>query len=155
MFQTIERLKQEGKKIGFTASTSDLGQPGLLIMLEQLKSECDFVVFGLLSDPTIDRPNSKNFPAETLFERWIRMSSCKFIDMIIPFSTEKDLENMIKIIKPDIRYCGEEYKNDMAHTGRNIEGVTIVYNERKHDFSTSNLRKRIYVAETKLNSNSK
>ena len=147
MFQTLEKLKKEGKIVGFTASTSDLGQPGLLIMLEQLKSECDFVIFALLSDPTIDRPESKNFPVETLFERWIRMSSCKYIDMIIPFSTEKDLENMLKIIKPDIRYVGEEYKNDYNHTGRNIEGIKIIYNERKHDYSTTNLRKRIYEAE--------
>jgi len=152
MFGLIEHLKREGKKIGFTASTADLGHPGLLIMLEQLKSECDFVIFGLLSDPTIDRLENKNFPVETLFERWIRISSCKYIDMIIPFSCEKDLENMLIIIKPHIRYCGEEYKNMLTHTGRNIKDIKIIYNERQHDYSTNSLRKRIYNIEDKKSS---
>jgi glycerol-3-phosphate cytidylyltransferase len=155
MFQTIAQLKKEGKVIGFTASTADLSHPGILIMLEQLKNDCDFVVFGLLSDPTIDRPDTKNFPIESLFERWIRMSSCKYIDMIIPFSTEKDVENMIKIIKPDIRYCGKEYENNLNHTGRNIKGTKIIYNDRDHDYGTTALRERIYMVELKKRSNSK
>jgi glycerol-3-phosphate cytidylyltransferase len=148
MFNDIVKLKKEGKIIGFTASTADLGHSGFLIMLEQAKSECDFLVFGLLSDPTIDRPDSKNFPVETLFERWIRISSCKYVDMIIPFSTEKDLENMLKIIKPNIRYVGEEYRNK-EHTGKHIEGINIVYNKREHDYSTTNLRERIVASGKK------
>lgn len=146
MFENIIKLKKEGKLIGFTASTADLGHTGLLIMLEELKNECDFVIFGLLSDPTIDRPDSKNFPIETLFERWIRMSSCKFIDMIIPFSTEQDLENMLQIIMPDIRFVGEEYKN-LDHTGKNIKDINIIYNKRKHNYSSSGLRKKILDQE--------
>jgi len=146
MFNEIKELKDNGKIIGFTASTADLNHAGLMIMLEQLKNDCDYVVFGLLSDPTIDRPDSKNFPVETMFERWIKMASCKYVDLVIPFSTENDLENMIRIIKPHIRYVGKEYEGQ-AHTGYNIEDVNIVYNDRDHDFSSSELRKRIYRAE--------
>jgi glycerol-3-phosphate cytidylyltransferase len=142
MLDKIKKLKEEGKIIGFTASTADLGHSGLLIMLEELKSSCDYVVFGLLSDPTNDRPEIKNKPVESLFERWIRMSSIKYIDMIIPFSTEEDLENMIKIIKPNIRFVGEEYKGT-KHTGWNIENVKIIYNKREHNYSTTRLRNRI------------
>jgi glycerol-3-phosphate cytidylyltransferase len=150
MFNEIEKLKNDGKVIGFTASTADLNHAGLMIMLEKLKSDCDYVVFGLLSDPTIDRPDSKNFPVETLFERWIKMASCKYVDLVIPFSTENDLENMIKIIKPNIRYVGKEYEGK-KHTGYDIKDVKIIYNDRDHNFSSSDLRKRVYEAEkTKL-----
>jgi len=142
MLNEIKKLKEEGKKIGFTASTADLGHTGLLIMLEELKNSCDFVIFGLLSDPTNDRPDTKNKPIESMFERWIRISSLKYVDMIIPFSTEEDLENMLKIIKPDIRFVGEEYKGT-KHTGWNVDGVQIIYNERRHNYSSTNLRNRI------------
>lgn len=147
MLELIDSLKAKGKIIGFTASTADLGHCGFLLMLKEAKNNCDFLIFGLLSDPTIDRPNIKNSPIETLFERWIRVTSCKYIDMVIPFSTEKDLENMINVIKPHIRFVGEEYKDDLNHTGRNIPDVQIVYNERRHDWSSSSLREKIYYAE--------
>lgn len=146
ILKKITNLQKDGKIVGFTASTADLGHAGLLIMLAQLKSECDYVIFGLLSDPTIDRPDSKNFPIESLFERWIRMSACEYIDEIIPFSTEEDLENMLKILKPDIRYVGKEYEN-IDHTGKEINGIKIIYNQRDHNYSSSNLRYRIYKEE--------
>jgi len=148
IFKQIAELKKEGKVVGFTASTGDLGHAGLMVMLSQLKNDCDYVIFGLLSDPTIDRPESKNFPVETLFERWIKMFSCKYIDYVIPFSTERDLENMIKILKPDIRYVGKEYEGT-KHTAYDVKDVKIIYNDRDHDFSSSDLRKRVFDAELK------
>jgi len=153
MFNEIEKLKKEGKIIGFTASTADLNHAGLMVMLEKLKNDCDYVVFGLLSDPTISRPDLKNFPVETMFERWIKLASCKYIDFVIPFSTENDLENMIKIVKPNIRYVGKEYSGT-KHTGHDIKDVKIIYNDRDHDFSSSELRKRVYEAEKKKLENS-
>jgi glycerol-3-phosphate cytidylyltransferase len=146
LFDKIANLKKDKKTIGFTASTADLNHAGLMIMLQELKRSCDFVIFGLLSDPTIDRPESKNFPVETLFERWIKISSCKYVDAIVPFSTEKDLENMLKTLKPDIRFVGKEYEN-LKHTGKDISYIKIIYNDRDHDFSSSDLRRRVYEAE--------
>jgi glycerol-3-phosphate cytidylyltransferase len=147
MFPHIEKLKKEGKIIGFTASTSDLAHPGFIDMLMQAKTQCDYLVFGLLTDPTISRPDKKNKPIETTFERWLRLNAIKYIDMIIPFDTEGDLNVMIRLIKPHVRFCGKEYEHDLEHTGRNIPDVKIIYNDRDHNWSSTLLRTRIYSAE--------
>lgn len=139
---TILQMKSMGKKIGFTASTFELGpHAGHMAMLAEAKSKCDFLVVGLLTDPTISRAE-KNKPVQSTLERWIQVSSCVFVDMVIPFDSEKDLNDMLHIIMPDIRFVGEEYKGK-SHTGSDIEGIEIYYNKRKHSFSSSDLRDRI------------
>lgn len=147
MIKTIFDLKQAGKTIGFTASTFDVLHAGHIIMLAEAKSRCDFLVVGLLTDPTIDRPNTKNKPAQTTLERWIQVAGVEFVDMIIPFDTERDLADMLHVIRPNIRVVGEEYK-DIDFTGKHIEGIEIYYNKRSHAFSTSELRERIVKAGT-------
>jgi glycerol-3-phosphate cytidylyltransferase len=144
MIEKIHKLKKSGKRIGFTASTAELAHPGFIDMLLQAKKDCDFLIFGLLTDPTISRPTTKNKPVETTFERWVRLSAIKYIDMIIPFDTEEDLENMIQLIQPSVRFVGEEYK-DTKHTGWNL--CPISYNTRHHSWSSSSLRRDIYDAE--------
>lgn len=144
----IMKLKAEGKKIGLTASTFDLGpHSGHDVMLMEAKQHCDFLIVGLLTDPTISR-KEKNAPVQSTFERWIQASSNRYIDMIIPFDTEQDLEDMLKIIMPDIRFVGEEYKGK-PHTGSDIEGIEIYYNKRRHSFSSSGLRERVCQKEKK------
>lgn len=142
----IVQLKKMGKKIGFTCSTFELGpHSGHDVMLMECKQNCDFLIVGLLTDPTISRPE-KNKPVQSTFERWIQITSNKYVDMVIPFDTECDLADMLKIIMPDIRFCGEEYKGK-KHTGSDIEGIKIFYNKRNHSFSSSSLRERVYYAE--------
>lgn len=145
MFSTIFKLKQEGKIIGFTASTFDLLHAGHAVMLAEAKSHCDFLIVGLLTDPTIDRPDTKNKPVQTTFERWIQTASIEFVDLIIPFDTERDLYDMLTIIKPNVRIVGEEYQ-DIEFTGKHIKGIDIIYNKRDHAFSTSELRDRVLNA---------
>lgn len=140
MFGKLEKIRKF-KTIGFTASTFDLLHAGHIIMLEEAKSQVDFLVVGLLTDPTISRPE-KNKPIQSTLERYIQLQAVKCVDMIIPFDTEEDLVNLIKIVRPNIRFCGEEYK-DVEHTGKHIPGVKIIYNSRKHDYSSSNLRNRV------------
>lgn len=147
MIERIHKLKKAGKTIGFTASTAELAHPGFIDMLLQAKKDCDFLIFGLLTDPTISRPDTKNKPVETTFERWVRLSAIKYIDMIIPFDTEEDLINMINLIQPSVRFVGEEYKGT-EHTGWNL--CPIIYNTRKHKWSSSSLRQKIYVAENAI-----
>jgi glycerol-3-phosphate cytidylyltransferase len=142
MILTLEKAKKEGKTVGFTASTFDLLHPGHIAMLAEAKSMCDILVVGLLSDPTISRPHLKNKPVQTLFERFIQIQAVKYIDYLIPFESEEDLEQMILTIMPDIRFVGEEYK-DQDHTGKNIVGVKIHYNKRKHKYSSTELRNRL------------
>lgn len=127
-------------KIGFTCSTFDLFHSGHIVMLQEAKSLCDYLVVGLLIDPTIDRPGKKNKPIQSSFERYVQLSSCRYVDEIIPFETEKDLVDMILTINPDIRIVGEEYKGT-DHTGIGL--CPIHYNKRRHSFSSSDLRERI------------
>ena len=140
MFKTIELLKKEGKKIGFTCSTFDLLHAGHIAMLSEAKAHCDFLVVGLLTDPTISRPETKNKPIQDMYERYVQLQAVKYVDMIIPFDTEENICDIIKMIQPDIRFVGEEYKGT-EHTGWNL--CPIMYNKRKHNYSTSELRDRI------------
>ena len=132
--------QSEKPKVGLTASTFDLFHAGHIVMLKEAKSLCDYLVVGLLVDPTKDRPDSKNKPVQSVFERYIQVSSCQYVDEVIPFETEQDLVDMILTINPDIRICGEEYKNK-EHTGKGL--CNIHYNKRRHSFSTSELRERV------------
>lgn len=131
-------------KIGFTCSTFDLLHAGHAMMLQQAKEKCDYLICGLLVDPTLDRKESKNKPVQSVFERYMELSACKYVDEIIPFEREEDICNMIKLIEPDIRIVGEEYKNT-EHTGKDL--CPIFYNHRRHSYSSSELRKRVVLAE--------
>lgn len=130
-------------KIGFSCSAFDLFHAGHIVMLQEAKSLCDYLIVGLLVDPTKDRPETKNKPVQSVFERYIQVSSCKFVDEVIPFETEKDIEDMVLSINPDIRIVGEEYRGT-NHTGVGL--CPIHYNKRRHSFSTTELRERVVRA---------
>tara|TARA_R100001377_G_C3194545_1_gene112074 strand:+ start:3287 stop:3718 length:432 start_codon:yes stop_codon:yes gene_type:complete len=135
----IEDIRKEGKRIGFTCSTFDLLHAGHISMLAESKSKCDYLIVGLLCDPTHDR-KTKQKPIQSMFERWVQLSGISYVDMIIPFSSEQDIVDMVLLIKPDIRIVGEEYKNK-EHTGKGL--CPIFYNSRKHSFSSTELRERV------------
>ena len=146
----INELKNKGKIIGFTASTFDLLHAGHVAMLSEARSKCDYLVVGLLTDPTHDREDSKNTPVQSILERWLQLQALSYVDAIIPFDDEKDLEDLLLLLMPNVRFVGEEYR-DIEHTGKHIQGIEIVYNERKHSFSSSGLRKRVHQGETNEN----
>ena len=135
----IENIRKEGKRIGFTCSTFDLLHAGHVAMLAEAKSKCDFLIVGFLSDPTHDSPE-KQKAIQSMFERWVQLDAISYVDMIIPFSTEQDIVDMVLTLKPDIRVVGEEYK-DIEHTGKGL--CPIFYNSRKHSFSSTELKERI------------
>lgn len=143
---TLELLRSEGKRIGFTASAFDLMHAGHMTMLAEASAKCDFLIVGLLIDPTKDRPETKNQPVQSVFERWLLCQSNSYVDMVIPFETERDLVDMIKVLNPDVRFVGEEYRGT-EHTGWDIPGVEIIYNRRAHSFSSSELRQRVLESE--------
>lgn len=126
--------------VGFTCSTFDLFHAGHVVMLQESKSLCDYLIVGLLSDPTKDRPDTKNKPVQSVMERYLQLAACKYVDEIIPFSSEQDLVDLILTINPDIRIVGEEYKGT-DHTGAGL--CPIHYNKRRHSFSTTQLRERV------------
>lgn len=125
---------------GITFSAFDLLHSGHIAMLEEARSQCDFLIVGLHTDPTIDRPN-KNKPVQTTYERYIQLEGCKFVDKIIPYDTEEDVVNLLQMAKPDVRFIGEDYRGQ-KFTGNDL-AIPIIYTSRRHNFSTSALRKRI------------
>ena len=149
IFNKVKQLKAEGKTIGITFSTFDLFHAGHIAMLSEAKNHCDYLIVGLQTDPTIDRPDSKNPPVQSILERQIQVSACRFVDEIVVYQTEKDLEDILLTLPLDVRILGVEYENK-DFTGRNIcieRGIQLVFNSRDHSFSSSNLRERVWQAE--------
>ena len=129
------------KKVGFTCSCFDLFHAGHIMMLKEAKSVCDYLIVGLQTDPTIDRPE-KNKPIQSIFERYVQLEACKYVDEIVVYATEKDLIDILHSYPIDIRFVGDEYR-DKDFTGKNLEHIEIYYNSRKHSFSTTELRGRV------------
>jgi glycerol-3-phosphate cytidylyltransferase len=133
---------------GITFSAFDLLHAGHVKMLEEAKLHCNYLIAGLQTDPTIDRPE-KNKPTQSVVERYIQLKACKFVDEIIPYTTEQDLQDILQSFAIDIRIIGEEYKNT-NFTGRDYcekMGIKLIYNKRNHRFSSSGLRKEVYKRE--------
>ena len=135
-------------KIGFTASTFDLFHAGHIMMLKEAKSVCDYLIVGLQTDPTIDR-DWKNKPVQGVFERFVQLQACKYVDEVVPYATEKELLDILLSYPINVRIVGEEYK-DQDFTGKKecwSHDIEIYYNRREHSFSTSELRQRVVEAE--------
>jgi len=142
-------MERNKKIIGITCSTFDLLHAGHIIMLEECKKYCDYLICALQIDPTIDR-QEKNKPIQTLVERYIQLEAVKHVDKIIPYNTEEELESIFLSLDLDVRIIGEEYK-DKDFTAKNIcqkRGIKFAYNKRDHNFSSTNLRKLVYEQET-------
>jgi len=151
----IKKLKSKGLKIGITFSTFDLLHAGHIAMLSEAKNHCDYLIEGLQTDPTIDRPDTKNHPVQSIVERQIQLSACRFVDEVVVYETEQDLRDLLLILPVDVRILGVEY--EMKDFTGKLEcldrGIDIVYNGRDHSFSSSSLRKRVSEAQllNKLN----
>ena len=150
IFNHIKKLKQEGKRIGITFSTFDMLHAGHIAMLSEAKNHCDYLICGLQTDPTIDRPETKNRPIQSIVERQIQLAACRYVDEVVVYQTEQDLVDLLLILPLDVRILGIEYQ-DKDFSGRDEcydRGIEIVFNGRDHSFSSSSLRKRVAHAET-------
>ena len=131
-------------KVGFTCSTFDLLHAGHIIMLREAKEQCDYLICGLQVDPSVDR-KEKNSPVQTLVERYSQLHACRYVDEIVPYQTEKDLEDILQMFNIDVRILGEEYR-EKNFTGKDIcqgKNIDLYFNTRDHRFSTSDLRNRV------------
>jgi glycerol-3-phosphate cytidylyltransferase len=128
-------------RIGFTCSCFDLFHAGHIMMLKEAKSNCDYLIVGLQTDPTIDRPE-KNRPIQSIFERFVQLDACKYVDEIVVYATEKDLIDILHSYPINVRFVGDEYK-EKDFTGKDLSHIEIYYNSRKHSFSTTELRGRV------------
>jgi glycerol-3-phosphate cytidylyltransferase len=129
------------ERVGIVASCFDLFHAGHILMLMEAKENCDRLIVALQSDPTIDRPD-KNKPVQGLYERYLQVDSCKYVDRIIPYDTEADLYNLLASFDWSIRFLGSDYVGTPNFTGSNLD-IPIHYCLRKHNYSSSDLRKRI------------
>ena len=132
-------------KIGFQCSSFDLFHAGHVTMLKMERELCDYLKVAIQVDPTIDRPGIKNKPAQSIYERYVQVQSCKYVDEIIPYQTESDLEDILSMYDINVRVLGEEYK-EKDFTGKDIckkRGIQLYFNKREHRFSSSDLRKRV------------
>ena len=131
-------------RIGFTCSTFDFLHAGHVQMLRDAKQHCDYLLVGLQIDPSLDRPE-KNKPVQSIVERYTQLKGIKYVDEIIPYGTEEDLLDLMELYTIDVRILGEEYR-DKDFTGRDIcrkRDIDIIFNNRDHRFSTSDLRMRV------------
>jgi glycerol-3-phosphate cytidylyltransferase len=150
IFNKIKELKQQGHKIGITFSTFDMLHAGHIAMLSEAKNHCDYLIAGLQTDPTIDRPDTKNKPIQSIVERQIQLSACRYVDEVVTYQTEQDLIDLLLILPLDVRVLGVEYEHE-DFTGKAecfMRDIELVFNGRDHSFSSSSLRKRVAHAET-------
>ena len=137
-------------KVGFTCSTFDLLHAGHVQMLRDAKEQCDYLICGLQVDPTLDRPE-KNSPVQTVVERYAQLHAVRYVDEIIPYAYERDLEDILSMYHIDVRILGDEYR-DKDFTGKDIckkRGIQLYFNKRDHRFSSSDLRKRVTAKGSK------
>ena len=149
IFNHIKELKAQGKKIGITFSTFDMLHAGHVAMLSEARNHCDYLICGLQTDPTIDRPDTKNKPIQSIVERQIQLAACRYVDEVVVYQTEQDLIDLLLILPLDVRILGTEYE-DKNITGRNERpgrAIEVIFNSPDHSFSSSSLRKRVAEAE--------
>lgn len=135
-------------KVGFTCSTFDLLHAGHVAMLQEARTQCDYLIVGLQNDPTLDRPN-KNRPVQSIVERQMQLKGSRYVDEVWVYNTEKDLEDLLLTLPINVRILGVEYEGK-EFTGREIchkRGIELYFNGRDHSFSSSSLRRRVYEAE--------
>lgn len=136
------------KIVGIVFSTFDLLHAGHIGMLREAKDNCDYLICGLQTDPSINRPE-KNSPVQTLVERYAQLNAVKFVDEIVPYETEDDVVDILQLFDLDIRFLGDEYK-EKEFTGKDIcrkRGIQLYFNKRDHRFSSSGLRKCVAERE--------
>jgi glycerol-3-phosphate cytidylyltransferase len=150
IFNKVQELKAQGLRIGFTASQFDMLHAGHIAMLSEARNHCDYLIAGLQNNASWDRPE-KNAPIQSIVERQIQLAATRYVDEIVVYNTESDLEDILLTLPIDVRILGVEYR-DKEFTGRDIcvsRDIELIYNKRDHSFSSSSLRKRVVEAESK------
>jgi glycerol-3-phosphate cytidylyltransferase len=148
IFNKVQELKAQGLRIGFTASQFDMLHAGHVAMLSEAKNHCDYLIAGLQNNASWDRPE-KNAPIQSIVERQIQLAATRYVDEIVVYNTEKDLEDILLTLPIDVRILGIEYE-DKDFTGKDIcnkRNIRLIFNSRDHSFSSSSLRKRVVEAE--------
>lgn len=153
IFNKVRDLKDRGLKIGITCSQFDLLHAGHIAMLSEARNHCDYLIAALQNNAAWDRPDTKSPPVQSIVERQIQLSAVRYVDEVVVYNTEKDLEDIFLTLPIDVRILGIEYE-DKEFTARKIcaeRGIELVFNSRDHSFSSTNLKKRVAQAEREKN----
>jgi len=142
-FTPAPNFKKKGNLVrGFTCGAFDLTHAGHYLMFEEARGQCDYLIVGLQLDPSVDR-KEKNKPIQSIKERMIQLNACRYIDKIVTYKTEKSLYQLLKKINPNVRFMGKDWENKPNYSRDHLPNMKVVYNSRNHNYSTSNLRKKI------------
>ena len=128
-------------KKGITFGAFDLFHAGHILMLKEAKTVCDHLIVAIQTDPSLDR-KTKNSPVQSMEEREIQVSACRYVDEVLIYDRESDLIEMLDTLDWDVRILGDEYK-DKEFTGRDKYLEKCYFNKRPHSFSSSELRERV------------
>lgn len=132
-------------KVGFACGVFDLFHAGHVRMFKECKEHCDHLLVALNEVRRV--PEGKNPPIFSFQERWEILKACKYVDELISYSSEEELERILEERSIDLRFLGEDYKD----SGKTITGgdlnIPIHYTDRSHGLSTSGLRRRIAQCE--------
>ena len=128
------------RKIGFTCGAFDLLHAGHVVMLKEARENCEHLIVGLQTDPSIDR-QEKNQPVQSVYERFTQLTAIKYVDEVIPYDTERSLIDLLESTPINVRFIGEDYI-DKSFTGDDLP-IKVYYTNRKHSFSSSGLRQRV------------
>jgi len=131
-------------KVGFTCSAFDMLHSGHIQMLRDASEQCDYLICGLQTNPSVDRPE-KNRPIQTVVERYTQLKAVQYVNEIIPYATEEDLKDILSMYHIDVRILGDEYR-EKDFTGKEIckrRDIALYFNKRDHRFSSSELRRRV------------
>lgn len=140
------RRSTENIRLGFVASSFDLLHAGHVLMLEDARSRCDLLIVALQTDPTLDRPDTKNKPVQDYDERRTMVAGCRYVDFIIEYATEADLHKILSRLVPDIRILGSDWEGK-PYTGHELTEIPAYFHQRTHSYSTTALRRRVAEAE--------
>src|SRR3990167_3218486 len=129
-------------KIGLTSGTFDLLHAGHVIHLEECKKYCDYLIVGLQTDPSIDRPE-KNKPIMSLEERYRLLRANRWVDAVVIYEREDELYKLDNWLPTDIRFMGADHKGRIHHKIKS----KIIYTSRNHNYSSSELRERCCIGQ--------
>ena len=126
--------------IGVIAGNFDIIHPGYIKLFRECSENCDTFMVCLQMDPSIERPE-KLKPILSIDERLEILEAIKYINSVWVYDTEKDLVGLLKFLKPDIRFLGDDYK-DKSYTGDDLD-IPIHYINRSHGWSTTKFKQMI------------
>ena len=134
------RMNNCNKNTGVIAGSFDVIHPGYIKLFKDAKNYCNHLTVCLHEDPSVFN-KSKIPPILNIEERKEILYSIKYIDNIICYKTESELQQILQNKKFDVRIIGSDYK-DKNITGSDLT-KNIVFHNRNHNWSTTDYKRKI------------